>query len=68
MGGYLVMSLREFQKANNLTNNEMAAILGISPSNYCDKLQGRRRFKAREAVELCIAFNLDVTQIIEFRH
>lgn len=45
---------------------EMAEKLALSPSSYCDKEKGRRRFTAVEAARLCALFEVDIGEVTDF--
>ena len=44
----------------------MAKWLGLSPSSYCDKEKGRRRFTAAEAAKLCTLFKVGIEEVEDF--
>lgn len=61
-----MFTIKQLQKSKDITNLEMAKMLGISPSAYCDKKNGRRKFQPIEIVELCKYFNVKVEEVKNF--
>ena len=59
-------TIKQLQQENNMSNLEMAKILEISPSAYCDKKNGRRKFQPSEIVALCKLFSVSVEEVENF--
>jgi predicted transcriptional regulator len=59
-------TIKELQNNSNISNIEMAQILDISPSAYCDKKNRRRKFQPAEIAILCKYFSVSVTQVEDF--
>lgn len=59
-------TIKELQDKYKLSNLVMAELLEISPSAYCDKRKGRRKFQPREIVILCEYFNVSVGEVQNF--
>lgn len=41
--GDIIKTIKELQNEYGVSNIEMASILNIAPSSYCDKKNGRRK-------------------------
>lgn len=53
------MNLKDFRKEKNLTQSEVAAILGIGQSGYCQIEKGIRILTIKNAKLLAEHFNVD---------
>ena len=58
--------IKDLQEKTRVSNNEMAKLLDISPSAYCDKKNGRRKFQPMEIAILCQYFSVTVNEIEDF--
>lgn len=59
-------TVEQLQKEKKISNLEMAKLLEISPSAYCDKKNGRRKFQPKEIVVLCQFFCVSVNEVENF--
>ncbi|MDA3732870.1 hypothetical protein PBV87_15440 [Niameybacter massiliensis] len=59
-------SIEQLQKEKNETNLKISELLKVSPSTYCDKKKGRRKFQPMEIVILCKYFNVTVEEVSDF--
>ena len=59
-------SVEELRKSRGWKSMELAEKLTLSPSAYCDKEKGRRRFTAVEAARLCALFEVDIGEVTDF--
>ena len=59
-------TVKQLQKEKAVTNLEMSKLLEISPSAYCDKKNGRRKFQPSEIVALCKYFCVSVDEVEDF--
>lgn len=62
----IMKSVEELRKSCGWKSMEMAEKLALSPSSYCDKEKGRRRFTAVEAARLCALFEVDIGEVTDF--
>jgi transcriptional regulator with XRE-family HTH domain len=62
----MMKSIQELQKERNVNSLTLANLLGISPSSYSDKRNGRRKFQPMEIVILCQYFDVKVEEVKDF--
>lgn len=59
-------SIENLRKIRGWKSCQVAQWLGLSPSSYCDKEKGRRRFTAAEAAKLCALFKVRIGEVEDF--
>lgn len=59
-------SIENLRKSRGWKSCQVAQWLGLSPSSYCDKEKGRRRFTATEAAKLCALFEVGIGEVEDF--
>lgn len=59
-------SIENLRKSRGWKSCQVAQRLGLSPSSYCDKEKGRRRFTATEAAKLCALFEVGIGEVEDF--
>lgn len=59
-------SIENLRKSRGWKSCQVAQWLGLSPSSYCDKEKGRRRFTAAEAAKLCALFEVGIGEVEDF--
>lgn len=55
--------VKELREQHNLKQEDMAAIIGVSPANYSKKEAGNIRFSLMEARKIAQYFNLKIEDI-----
>ena len=65
-GGEDMTTIKRLQDQQHISNITMAELLEISPSSYCDKRNGRRKFQPKEIVVLCEFFSVNVNEVENF--
>lgn len=61
-----MISIENLRKSRGWKSCQVAQWLGLSPSSYCDKEKGRRRFTAAEAAKLCALFQVGIGEVEDF--
>lgn len=59
-------NIKDLRKSNNLSQRDMADILGISKSGYAGKEIGNREFKTHEAIKISNLFNVPIEEVENF--
>lgn len=57
------LQLKSLRAKKDLSQSDMAKILKISPNSYCEKENGKRQFKIREAIILSDFLEVDIRDI-----
>lgn len=62
-----ILSIKQHRLINDLTQEEMAAIMGISQGTYNQKELGKVKWQVSDVVAIGIHFNLDLNLLRELQ-
>lgn len=57
------MMVKSYRRFHNMTQSDMANVLGISTMSYCRKENGEREFKLSEAKTIADLFGCTIEEI-----